>query len=291
MLNLSIIIVNYNTSSLLQNCLDSIINNNQQSIKQNNLEIIVVDNGSNDESREEIKKNYPQIKLLVNQTNLGFGKANNQGIEKAQGEYILLLNTDTFTKPYAIEKLLSYAKKEITPCFIGGKLFNENGTPQPSCGPFYNLWVTFLMLFLKGDKLGLTRFSPDKITQTDWVSGACLLGKKDYFEKVGFFDKKIFMYMDEIDFLYRAQKKGFKTIFYPDAHFFHLGSGSSEGNNKPVLNIYQGLIYFYKKHYPPLTGFILLFMLKLKALISLTIGYLVNNKYLKETYGKAIKIN
>lgn len=290
-MDLSIIIVNYNTSSLLRKCLDSIIENNKELIVHNSLEIIVVDNGSVDESREVVKKDYPQVKLLTNKTNVGFGKANNQGINEAQGEYILLLNTDTYAKPQAIENLLNFAKSQKTPSFFGGKLFNEDNSPQPSCGPFYNLWIVFLMLFLKGDKSGLTRYSPNKITRTDWVSGACLLGKKEDFEKISLFDENIFMYMDEIDFLYRAKKKGFKVYFYPSAHFIHIGSASSEGNKEPVLNIYRGLIYFYYKHHAPLERFFLLFMLKLKALISLTIGYLTNNHYLKETYGKAIKIS
>lgn len=289
-MDLSIIIVNFNTASLLQKCLASIIDNNQELIVKNNLEIIVIDNCSTDESREVVKKNYPHVKLLVNNTNLGFGKANNQGIEKAQGEYILLLNTDTFAKQGALENLLSFARKQQTPCFIGGKLFNENGTSQPSCGPFYNFAVIFAMLFLKGDKWGLTRFSPNKITQTDWVSGACLLGKKENFENVGMFDENIFMYMDEIDFLYRAKKKRYKVIFYPDAHFTHLGSASSEGNKEPVLNIYRGLIYFYYKHHPLWQRFLLIFMLKLKALIAFLIGFLTNNHYLKNTYAKALKL-
>lgn len=289
-MDLSIIIINYNTSYLLRKCLDSIINNNQELITQNNIEIIVVDNGSTDESKEIIKKDYPQVKLLTNKTNLGFGKANNQGINNASGNYILLLNTDTFVKPEAVERILTYAKNQKTPRFIGGKLFNEDESPQPSCGPFYNLWIIFLMLFLKGDKFGLTRHSPDKITRTDWVSGACLLGKKGDFGKVGLFDENIFMYMDEIDFLYRAKDKGYVVIFYPDAHFIHLGSASNEGKKEPVLNIYRGLIYFYHKHHSPLERFLLMFMLKLKALIAFSMGIITNNHYLKDTYAKALKL-
>jgi len=290
-MDLSIVIVNYNTSSLLRRCLDSIINNNQKLINANNLEIIVVDNGSIDESREVIKKDYLQVKLMVNKTNLGFGKANNQGINKAIGEYIFLLNTDTFVKPEAINNLLQFAKTLSIPSFVGGKLFNEDNSPQPSCGPFYDLLTVFQMLFLKGDKIGLTRNSPQKTVETDWVSGACLLGKKEDFEKVGLFDENIFMYMDEIDFLYRAKNKGYHAIFYPNAHFTHLGSASSAGNKEPVLNIYRGLIYFYYKHHPLWKRFFLLFMLKLKALTALSIGYLTNNHYLKNTYSKAIRIS
>jgi len=290
-MDLSIIIVNYNTSYLLHKCIASIIDNNEDLIQASNLEIILIDNGSTDNSKEFVSKEFPNIKIITNNTNLGFGKANNQGINKAKGEYVLLLNTDTFVEPGAIQNLLRFAKTLTKPCFIGGKLFNENGTSQPSCGPFYHLLTVFQMLFLKGDKIGLTRFSPQKTVETDWVSGACLLGKKLDFEKVGMFDENIFMYMDEIDFLYRAKQKGFKVIFYPEAHFIHLGSASSEGNRDPVLNIYRGLVYFYYKHHSAWLRFLLLFMLKLKALIALSVGYFTNNHYLKSTYSKAIKIS
>ena len=150
--------------------------------------------------------------------------------------------------------------------------------------------MIFAHLFLRGDYWELTRYSPKKIKEVDWISGACILTKKEYFEKLGGFDEKIFMYMEEIDLFYRAKKHGFKVFFYPEAQFIHLGSQSSAGRSFPILQVYQGLIYFYKKHFSQFSLFILIIMLKLKALIGFLIGKIINNKYLTQTYAKAWQI-
>ena len=293
-MELSIIIVNFNTKELLKKCLDSIV----KSKLDFNFEIIVVDNGSTDGSVEylkaqqlEAKRKFPHLKfkIIENQSNLGFGKANNQAFKKAQGEFILLLNSDTEVINGGIEKLLNFMKENKEVDIAGGELLEKDGPPQPSCGPFYSLPVLFLMLFLKGDKLRLTRWSPQKTRQVDWVSGACLMAKRRVFERFSF-DEEIFMYMDEIEFLYRAKKGGFKVFFYPEAKFFHLGSGSSQGKEKkrPVLNIYRGLVYFYQKHHPGWRFFLLKLMLWLKAKGAIFWGSLTGNRYLKELYEEAL---
>lgn len=288
MVVLSVIIVNHNTSDLLKKCLDSI--RHESGAIKDLMEVIVVDNASDDNSRQVIRQYFPEVILLENNDNSGFGKANNQAIKVAKGENILLLNTDIEVLEGGIEKLLRFYTGLKIPSFAGGKLLETNSAPQPSCGLFYSLPVVFLMLFLAGDRLKITRYSPDKIEEADWVSGACLMGKKAYFEKIGLFDENIFMYMDEIDFLYRAKKLGFKVYFYPEARFIHVGSGSSKGKTEPVLNIYAGLSYFYRKHKNTLEYKILINMLKLKALLAIAIGIITGNNYLKNTYGKAIKL-
>ena len=287
---LSIIIVNYNTSALLKRCINSLIQSLINKIDSKEFEIIVIDNGSTDNSLSLIAGEFPAVKLIANNHNLGFGIANNQGIKKATGEYVLLINSDITVLDDSITQLLDYITNSPEVDFAGGKLFNEDNTPQASCGPFYNLVVSFVMLFLRGDKLGITRYSPNMTREVDWVSGACLIGKKEKFEKVGLFDEKIFMYMDEIDFLYRAKKMGFHVFYYPKAKFIHFGSGSAAGKTQPVLNIYKGLLYFYSRYQSPLERRILIFMLKLKALIALAIGIVTNNKYLKATYAEAFKL-
>ena len=163
-------------------------------------------------------------------------------------------------------------------------------TPQASSAPFYTLPVVFAALFLKGDHWGASRSSPDKTIKTDWVSGACIMTKKEYFDKIHGFDEGIFMYMDEVDLLYRAQKAGFNTYFYPHAHFIHLGSASSNGKTFPILQVYKGFLYFYKKHYSRTSLILLKIMLQLKALIALMAGYVINSDYLKKTYAEAFKL-
>jgi len=299
-MDLSIIIVNYNTKELLKKCLFSIVTKQQgnkvtkQQSSNITMEIIIVDNGSEEKIKNQISKfknkyqNF-KIKLIENKENLGFSKANNQAIQQAQGEYILLLNPDTEVIENGVEQLLSFMKANKKADIAGGKLFNRDKTVQPSCGPFYSLSVCFLLLFLKGDKLGLTRWSPQKVREVDWVSGACLMAKRSVFEKLSF-DENIFMYMDEIEFLYRAKKAGFKVFFYPQAKFFHLGAGSSQTKKTAVLNIYQGLLYFYQKHHSNWRLSLLKLILKTKARATCFLGKLIGNNYLKETYEQALAL-
>lgn len=236
-----------------------------------------------------VANDFPQVKLIVNKKNLGYGRANNQALQQAAGQYVLFLNSDTEVLNEGVEKLLNFMKKNKGVDLAGGKLFNQDGTSQPSSGPFYSLPVTFLMLFLRGDKIGLTRWSPDKIREVDWVSGAALMAKRSIFEKL-LFDENIFMYMDEIEFLYRAKKVGFKVFFYPEAKFIHVGAASSQEKKTPVLNIYRGLIYFYQKHYSGWRLLLLKSMLKIKALSAYCWGLLTSNSYLKKTYVEAFTL-
>jgi GT2 family glycosyltransferase len=111
--------------------------------------------------------------------------------------------------------------------------------------------------------------------------------KKQYFEELGGFDEGIFMYMEEIDLLLRAAKKNLHTWFYPGARFIHLGSASSRGKTYPILQVYRGFLYLYKKHYSPFKLVILKCMLQLKAVTALLIGHITHNSYLIQTYGKA----
>ncbi len=288
--DLSIIIITFNTKKITQSCIESIV----KSIKTISYEIIVVDNGSTDGTVEHLKKlsrSDEKIRTLINGTNIGFGKANNQAVRTANSNYILFLNSDIVVLNGAVEKLFAFFKKNIKMAqFLGGKLLNKDLSPQASCGPEYSLPMIFAHLFLRGDYIGLTRYSPDKIKEVDWVSGACILTTKEYFEKSGSFDENIFMYMDEIDLFFRARKNGMRIFFYPVAQFIHLGSASSGSRTYPILQVFKGLLYFYKKNRSPLAQVLLKIMLKLKAVIGLIIGYSIGNTYLKETYGKAYKM-
>ncbi|MDO8497883.1 MAG: glycosyltransferase family 2 protein [bacterium] len=295
---LSIIIISFNTAHITKECIESIYGSFTPlpHVKPSSLqfEIIVIDNNSTDTSIKEIKKlqeKHSNIVLIENKENDGFAKANNLGVTKAQGDYLLFLNSDIVVLPRSIEKLFyffSQHEEEIN--FLGGRLLNKDKTPQASCGPFYSLTVIFWALFMRGDYWGKTRSSPNNIKEVDWVSGACILTKGEYFESIQGFDEKIFMYMDEIDLLYRAKQKGYSVFYYPDAEFIHLGSASSGGKTYPILQVYRGFIYFYKKHYSGLSLTILKSMLQLKALVALVIGRLLRNKYLIQTYEEAFRI-
>lgn len=287
MKDLSIIIISYNTKYLLRRCLTS-IESSLGSSSSLSWEAIVVDNNSHDGTVQMIKREFPFVGMIVNKENVGYGRANNQAAEVAKGKYVLFLNSDTRVLNSGIEKLLDFAKEGGDSIF-GGKLFNPDGSSQPSCGYFYSLPIVFLSLFLKGDQLHITRFSPKNFTKTDWVSGACLLIKKDVFRRLGGFDEQIFMYMDEVDLCYRAKKISLGVFFYPHAHFIHVGSASSADRRIPYVNLFSGLLYFYQKHWPDkLTR--LKILLKNKAIAGLCLGKILGNKSLAGNYSKALEL-
>ena len=287
-MDVSVIIISFNTKKLTEDCLSSVV----RSLKETKLtwEIILIDNVSTDGTREMLTKKFPMVRAVFNDENVGFGRANNQGIRLAKGEYILLLNSDTIVLNHALGKLHAFAKQHPN-SFVAPKLLNLDRSPQTSCGPFFSLPVVFVALFLKGDRLGITRWSPNHVRKVDWASGAALMAQKRLFMNDLLFDEKIFMYMEEIDLLYRAKKKGYATYFYPRSLIVHLGSGSSTNKRKgPVLNIYRGYIYLYSKHASAMALGILKGMLKLKAMIGWAIGMLTGNAYLKETYAEAYQL-
>jgi len=252
-------------------------------------EVVVVDNASTDNSVAMVKDEYKAVKLIESKENLGYSKANNLATAKAKGKYLLFLNSDIIVLDQAIESLHRFVNQNVDASIAGGKLINsDEKTPQASCGPFYTLPVSFAVLFLRGDHWGLTRYSPDKVKKVDWVSGACFIIEKTTFSKVGGFDEAVFMYMDEIDFLYRASNKGYQTYFYPDARFIHHGAASSKSNRAPVINIFKGLVYFYKKHHKGANLLVLQLMLLLKGLLGIIVGVLMGNKDMKTSYTKAV---
>lgn len=287
MKDLSLIIISCNTRELLRRCLLSI----EESLKDTSFrtETLVVDNNSHDGSVLMVKENFPGVIIIENNANIGFGKANNQASVKASGNYLLFLNSDTEAKKDSIIKLYKFAQAQKDHSIIGGKLFNTDGSPQASCGHFYTLPIVVLSLFLKGDQLRLTRFSPERILSTDWVSGACFIVKHSFFKTLEGFDESIFMYMDEVDLCFRAKKIGGEIIFYPYAHFLHVGSASSSDKRAPYINIFSGLLYFYSKHWPQEKRWLKILLL-IKAYIAVLIGSLIFNKSLVINYSKAIAL-
>ncbi len=297
-IDVSIIIISYNTREITKNCIESILTSIESSAL--NFEVVIVDNNSQDGSVamiQEYNKHYDALfTLILNSDNYGFGAANNQAVERSRGEYILLLNSDTIVLEDAIDQLHTFATQNPDKHFLGAKLLNEDLTPQDSCGPNYSLPVVFVHLLLFGDRWPrwrVTRFSPDKLQKVGWVSGACIFTKKAYYEKLHGFDEKIFMYMEEIDLLYRAQMENYTIYFVPQSRIIHLGSASSKSANKrtdPILQVYRGLIYYYHKHHGPFSQFMLRCMLQLKACIGIVVGRASGNQYLIHTYEKALTL-
>ena len=267
--DLSIIILNFNTKDLLDTCLSSILKVSENLA----LEIIVVDNNSSDGSFEMVKTKYPEVQLIQNNRNLGFSAGNNAGIKKARGKYILFLNSDTEVIGNSLLTMVKLLDNKPNIGILGPKLVYPDKTIQKSVGNFYSLPEVVLN----------TRYSPDRQMAVDWVSGACFLVRREVFDKIGLLDENLFMYMEEVEFCYRAKQNSVLTVFTPEAYVLHKERGSStSGREDAILNIYKGLIYFYQKYRSAREQKILKLILWFKAYLLNFFGF--------KTYGKALEL-
>ena len=182
--------------------------------------------------------------------------------------------------------MIYYLKKNQQVAILGGKLFNPDKTTQPSAGKFYSLPVVFSMLF-GGDRFGFFRKSPANITEVDWVSGGCMMIKKEIFNRLKGFDENFFMYIEDMELCFRAKKAGNKVMFYPDLHIAHEGHKSSN-RTFAIIHIYTGLLYFYKKHTNIIAYSILKLLLTTKACGAIILGSVARNENLLTTYKKAL---
>lgn len=290
-MELSIIILNYKTKDLTISCINSIVEQYKKELDGNKFEIIVVDNNSEDGSFEAIsnfKSAISNLKVIESKENLGFGKGCNFGASRAKGEFLLFLNSDTEIKDQGFIKMINYLSDNKNIGILGGKLKNADGTSQLSCGKFYSLFNLFLVL-LGFNKLFNLKESPNIIKHADWVSGACLMIEKNNFNKVNGFEKDFFMYIEDMELCFRIKKKGFLTYFYPNIMLFHKELGSSN-KTFAVVNIYKGILIFYRKHKSYFEYLLVKLMLKTKAITLVVLGKIINNKYLQDTYSQALKI-
>lgn len=278
MIDCSIIIVNWNTKMLLMQCINSLIqkskgkSQNQKSKVKSGYEIIVVDNGSTDDSvkmfenlKIEIENslNLPagkagikncELKIIKNENNLGFAKAVNQGIQQAQGETILLLNSDTRITPNALDNLLKFEKK-VKPAIIGAKMLNNDGSVQGSCFFFPTINRAISEFWLKRGNY-FSKYVPQEQNpmEVEAVSGGAMLISKEIIDKIGVLDERYFMYFEDLDYCRRAKKHGIKVYYLPSAEVIHehgaSGKHLADSENQwkrmiPSSKIYHGFLKYY----------------------------------------------
>lgn len=229
MIDLSIIIVNYNNIRFLEACLNSVYNSTHRA----SFEIIFVDNGSTDNSFDIVKTKFPKVRIIENRENLGFGKANNRGLEIYRGRYALLLNTDTVVKDGAFDKMLEFMDSHPKAGACGPKLMNADGTPQHQGG-------------LLAKKFWLSE-SPVKVNH---VIGACLMVRREAIEIVGGLDENFFFANDDLDWCLRIRKADWDVYFLPQAEVVHYGGFTTKlFSQRPYVEGFRGGLYFAKKHY------------------------------------------
>lgn len=253
-MDISIIIVNYNSFNLLENCLSSITLYS----KNFSYEIIIIDNAS-DGNIESVTNKFSNINLIKNSDNKGFGPANNQGIEKAKGKYILFLNNDTLFKNNIIKELLEIIKSIKDEVIIGCKLLNPDGSIQNSISQFPNMWNTFtenfylsklfpkIKLFNKWYKNYINLISP---VEVDTIKGAFMLTKSTTMQKLSGFDERFYFYSEEIDLCKRLKVIGGKIYYCNNVSIVHLENYNTKRNNWFYhKNLSVGKIQFYQKYF------------------------------------------
>jgi len=251
-LDLSIILVNWNTLELLRRCLASL---QAQSAGESGLatDIWVIDNGSTDGSPDMVRREFPGVHLVCNAANLGFAQANNQGIRGSQSRLVLLLNSDTVVPLGTLVVLVRFMDAHTEAGACGLRLVRPDGSPQPYAFgqdpmPGYLLRRGLMRLLFHRS---MHDWATDQVGVTDWVSGACLLLRRDALDQVGLLDEKFFMYYEDNDLCLRLRRAGWKVFYNPQASVVHLG-GQSLQHSPRAQHVYQeSLRYFYAKHYGP----------------------------------------
>lgn len=247
-INLSYIIVTYNSAKYISNCLHSILSQKSDEIRS---EVIVIDNDSKDETVDFIKEKFPQVVCKKNNNNVGFAVAVNQAASISKGKYILLLNPDTVLSDNFIVSLFSFVNKTTDASVVGVKIVDDRFTHQPSVWKkpsFFTILAEMLLPYSLSIKI--VTLSPDKPTLVENVSGACMLIKRDVFQKLDGFDEGFFLYYEEIDFCKRAKQAGYKIYYNPNISVVHYATKSSF--NEPEIffyNLYKNKLRFIRKHY------------------------------------------
>jgi hypothetical protein len=254
-LDLSIIIVNWNTRDLLAQCLQSVYDTTSNL----DFEVVVVDNASTDGSQEMVRQEFPDVRLIANTENLGFAKANNQAIRRSRGRYVLLLNSDAFVRENTIEHMVAFMDGHPEAGMAGCKLLYEDGRLQPSCSTFPTLFTEFCIatgldkLFPKSPLFGkyrMTYWDFDDVREVDVILGAFMLVCATAIGEVGLMDEGYFMYSEEVDWCYQFKEKGWKIFFYPHVEALHLWGGSiRQIRIEMLIQMYRSRIAFFRKYY------------------------------------------
>ncbi len=274
---LSTIIVTYNTRQMTLDCLRALADDTQGI----DHEIFVVDNASTDNTAAAVREEFPYVHFIQNEKNLGFGAANNQALKLAKGEFILLLNSDAFPKPGAIPTLIKELQQQPKAGLIGPRLLNPDGSMQLSCYKFpspgrawaENLWLA--AAFPKSAMGDYRRWPHDVPRVVDWVIGACILLRREVYERVGGFDERFFMYAEESDWQLRIKLAGWQIAFTPHAQVTHLAGASATGNSKPASEarinpvFFNSLDYYERKHH----GLIGLFSLRVAMILGCSLRF------------------
>jgi GT2 family glycosyltransferase len=252
-----VILVSYNTAALLKPCLDRLT----EALAGFKSQVFVIDNASRDESARVLREHYSHYEIIVNAENVGFGRANNQVLDRIGGRFVLLLNTDAYVEPDALTRTVAYMDAHPRCGVLGVKLVGPDGALQPSCRYFMTPWNAFL------SRTGASRLFPharmvDDMSwdhasdrACDWVPGCFYLVRKEVIDAVGLFDPRYFLYYEEVDHCRAVKAAGWEVMYSPVTTVVHLGGESARsdsaltaGRQISRLQIESEFLYFRKHH-------------------------------------------
>jgi GT2 family glycosyltransferase len=289
-LDLSIIVVSWNTRNLLAQCLHSIL----ATITLPQFQIIVVDNNSTDGSAELVANDFPLVQLITNSKNLGFARATNQGIQASCGKHILLLNSDTILQPGSIHQMLEFMNANPQAGIVGGTLLNPDLSPQRCFGAFPNFFSESLFAWGLDSRLPFSLFTKqiqqpiDAPHETDWVLGAALLIRRAVFQQIGMLDEDYFMYSEEIDMCYRAKKIGWRIYVIPNTPIIHLGGQSTRQTpGKMKAELFRSKVRYFGKHFGSMPAMCLRCMFGLSILVKQWVYHFRGNSELSDIWANA----
>jgi GT2 family glycosyltransferase len=263
--DISIVVVSFNTRDVLRECLLSV----HREIGSLRAQVIVVDNASTDGSPEMIELEFPEAKLIRSKINLGFGSANNLGIQSARGRYVVLLNSDAFLTHGSLHHSVAHMDNNPHAGLGGCRFIGRDGSWQPSARKFPTVLSDLIVLSGLAARFPRSRFfgradrtwaNSMEAAEVDWVPGAYSIIRSEVLETSGLFDPRFFLYYEEIDLCMRIKQKGYAIWYWPDVVVVHIGGESarqirslamSRTGAQLILWRMRSMLLYYRKHHGP----------------------------------------
>jgi GT2 family glycosyltransferase len=220
----------------------------------------VVDNASTDGSAAMVKSKFPQVRLIENKENVGFGRAQNQAIKTAEGRYVMMLNPDAyFPEPGALAAMIKYLDENQDIAAAGPRIMNPNGSLQFSARKYPTIGAGMFRHTILGRLFPKNRYvknyimsdwKHDQVREVDWLSGAALMLRKKTVDDIGLLDEGFYMYCEDVDWCYRAGEKGWKKVYFPEAVVIHrIGAASDKAPVRMIYQFHKSMFRFFMKHY------------------------------------------
>ena len=249
-MKLSVVIVSYNVRNYLEQCLQSV----QRALEGIEGEVFVVDNHSDDDSVVTVREKYPWVRLIENQENLGFSKANNQAIRQSQADYVLLLNPDTVVVEDTLRGVLTFMDEHPKAGGAGVMMCYEDGSRAPeSRRALPTPWVAALKMLGFTKRYYMSHLPWDQPCRIEVISGAFCLLRHEALKTIGLLDEDFFMYGEDIDLSYRLLKGGWENWYLPYSIIHYKGKSTQKSDYRYVHVFYQAMLIFFQKHYSHLS--------------------------------------